>query len=301
MTNQDVEDFCGHGTACAHMIHRLCADVEFIIIKVFDSTLFTHPALIVNALEYLTEIDVDIINVSLSLRDVSYMTYIKKLYNILIKQGKVVVCAVDNNGNKKNYLNDLENIICVRGDLLPSDNCFLYNEDISPVVLANSSPSLIPFRDRHYFFADNSRATAVVTGLLCQSFKKSNDSTDRYSMAVQYLRNHSFLKKWDGINVLQLKEKAKHVKKGSLKEEDTHIVNTLERLYSKYIDINIIRSPNINLFDHGLSRINCLELIRDVREEFDVKFELFDLEYPTICSFVAMCCVVRNRMNERIS
>ena len=47
MTNQDVEDFCGHGTACAHMIHRLCTDVEFKIVKVFDSTLFTHPALIV--------------------------------------------------------------------------------------------------------------------------------------------------------------------------------------------------------------------------------------------------------------
>ena len=45
MTNQDVEDFCGHGTACAHMIHRLCTDVEFKIVKVFDSTLFTHPAL----------------------------------------------------------------------------------------------------------------------------------------------------------------------------------------------------------------------------------------------------------------
>lgn len=297
--NKDIEDFCGHGTACAHMIHHLCPDVEFRIVKVFESTLYTHPALIVNAFEYLTETDIDIVNVSLSLRDASYMTYIEELYNIMIKQGKVVVSAIDNNYHQKNYLNDLENMICVKGELLPSDNCFLYNRYNSPVVLANSLPSLIPFRDNYYYFADNSRATAIVTGLLCQLFKKSDDATNRYSMAIQYLQDNSFLNNWNENDVLQLREKAKHVNVGKLNDEDTRIVNILETLYSKYIDINIKKTPCINLFDYGLNRINCLQLIRDIENKFSIKFELFDLEYPTICSFVAMYYAVKNRLNER--
>ena len=66
--NSDVFDNNGHGTSCVYTIWKLCPSCDFVIIKVLDANNNSFPELIINALEYLTTIDVDILNLSLSLK-----------------------------------------------------------------------------------------------------------------------------------------------------------------------------------------------------------------------------------------
>lgn len=102
-TNTDLRDNHGHGTNISYLINEYAGkgvDYCQIILKVYD---YKSSAMVKNsiqAFEYLTNIDVDIINYSGGGRgaDAIERAFIKRL----LLQGKVLVVAAGNDGNNLN-------------------------------------------------------------------------------------------------------------------------------------------------------------------------------------------------------
>jgi subtilisin family serine protease len=71
-TSGDMLDYLGHGTAVAGAIRSHCAEAELFIAKVFDKTLQTRTEVILRAIAWCTEQQVQIINLSLGTHNAAH-------------------------------------------------------------------------------------------------------------------------------------------------------------------------------------------------------------------------------------
>lgn len=71
-TPGEILDYLGHGTAVAGAIRSHCPDAELIIAKVFDKTLNTRAEVILRAIEWCVEQDVQMINLSLGTHNTAH-------------------------------------------------------------------------------------------------------------------------------------------------------------------------------------------------------------------------------------
>ncbi|QJB32207.1 S8 family serine peptidase [Chitinophaga oryzae] len=68
VSTDDINDRLGHGTACMSAILRDNPDVSFYVVKIFDREWTADPEVLVAALQYCIDQQVDIINVSLGIQ-----------------------------------------------------------------------------------------------------------------------------------------------------------------------------------------------------------------------------------------
>ncbi|MBR0484196.1 MAG: hypothetical protein IJJ69_05355, partial [Oscillospiraceae bacterium] len=72
LIGSDCDDAFGHGTFCLQTIRRIAPDSEFICIKVLNDDGLTCAEVLIEALKSLLSVDVDIINLSLSVTNPDY-------------------------------------------------------------------------------------------------------------------------------------------------------------------------------------------------------------------------------------
>lgn len=163
--SSDVFDDNGHGTSCVYTIRKVCPSCDFVIIKILDANNSSHPELMVNALDYLTTIEVDIINMSVSLYSNLYEHYIKEIAGKLTTQNKIIVTSVDNNKLNVNRLSLIEKVTSIEGVPFIAQNEYGYNFTQNQGI-CSSIPIITPMLQEYRIFSGNSKATAIFTGIL---------------------------------------------------------------------------------------------------------------------------------------
>ena len=92
--SRDTRDRIGHGTAIAHIIRTLAPEVELIPLRVFGRRLETSPEVIVAALEWAAENEVQVVNLSLGSRSAGAKVPLYRACERARRSGCIVVSAM---------------------------------------------------------------------------------------------------------------------------------------------------------------------------------------------------------------
>lgn len=176
------DDKCGHGTLCASTIYKECRNIELVVIKIFEATLKTTVAHLETALEFLLEIDIDIINLSVSIDRDSGVKQIKKLCKKLHEQGKILVSSVEN-GRKHSKPSDFNTVLGVRGITFAEPKEYWFNHAVKSCIV-DDLPYLHYKGNGKYemFGLNNSYAAAKMSGRIAQILSESAESYGETSM-----------------------------------------------------------------------------------------------------------------------
>jgi Phosphopantetheine attachment site. len=263
--NNKYYDESGHGTACTHIINNIVnSDISYYIIKILNKKNLSYPEFLVNAIEYLLSIEVDIINLSLSLYNDKYIKKIKELVNKLLLQDKIIIASSDN----KQYINVFSNIpgvYTVIGIPEMKSNQITIKDNI---IYTSNIPVFVPFVDdinKYYLFGGNSKATALATGLISKIKQINNISANH--MVMDYIKEHS------PYNFPIDNRITNEISEYSLQ---SHLL--MRKILTNYISVTI-ESDQKNLFEIGLNRFNVFDLIQDIEKKFDVDIDINKIDY----------------------
>lgn len=170
--SDEYDDCCGHGTNCASIIKKYCRNAEFYIVKIMQDELVCSSKLLFLALKHLREIDVDYINLSLSIGNSPYIEEIENELRLLGEQGKKIIASVQN-GKRTSYPANSMFVQGVRGELLFNQKMKENSKETDIQYIADYAPELVQsIKNEYAWFGGNSKATALATGHLSQSDKK---------------------------------------------------------------------------------------------------------------------------------
>ena len=182
LTSSDFTDLNGHGTYCAEIITRICPQAKFIIVKILNSNNQGSSECLLKALKYLENRDVDIINMSLSTYHHDFREQLQKACERLHSKGVVMVSSLANHA-KSSYPAVFNNVLGVRGKIFLGERDYIYCPDQSIQCIASSVPVLVNDLDGKYtFFGGNSKATAIITGILAELLCRDKKKTDINSL-----------------------------------------------------------------------------------------------------------------------
>lgn len=176
--SSDYMDSNGHGTYCAEIITRICPKAKLIIVKILNRNNQGSSECLLRALEYLEDKDVDIINMSLSTYHNDFREKLQKKCDILHARGVVLVSSLANHA-QSSYPAIFSSVLGVRGELFLGERDYIYSPHQSIQCIASSVPVLVDDIDGKYsFFGGNSKATAIVTGILGELLSRNNKKKD---------------------------------------------------------------------------------------------------------------------------
>jgi subtilisin family serine protease len=92
------EDTLGHGTAVASVIHYLNPDADLVAVKIFDGKLATSLAIVIRAIDWCLEHDVQVINLSLGTLNPEYRSAFEDVVARAQSAGAVIVSALEVDG-----------------------------------------------------------------------------------------------------------------------------------------------------------------------------------------------------------
>lgn len=184
---ENYSDSNGHGTYCAQIIASYCKHVEFVVVKILDEDNRGSSIALVEALKYIMQFSIDLVNLSISVFDIGNRAEIKKLCLELQKRGVIINVSVTNRC-LSSFPASLESTTGVRGALNIVSNEIWYNSKKEIQCVANMMPVLVGVgNQKKTFFGGNSKATAVLTGLLASElYEKQIDKTEVfYGLSVK--------------------------------------------------------------------------------------------------------------------
>ncbi len=90
---EDTLDRLGHGTAVASVIHHLSPQVEIVPVKIFDNQLVTNLAIILRAVDWCLQNDIQVINLSLGTTNEQHREAFEQMGSRVALHDAVVVSA----------------------------------------------------------------------------------------------------------------------------------------------------------------------------------------------------------------
>lgn len=207
------DDGLGHGTQCVYVINKYCKDASYIIIKVIDDQGFGYSLLIYEALRRLCDVDVDVINVSLSIQCSDYEDEISAVLKELFHQGKIVNVAV---ANRSNSSFPACNPYCVgirRKDDMNDEKWIQYDHESDIQISVNTFPEFLPTIDNRFeWFSGNSKSTAMVSGLMLK-YLATNPRAEVQAILENVCLNENPVKQSDaGKEIQNLRDMALFIK-----------------------------------------------------------------------------------------
>ena len=154
-------DTIGHGSVCAHLISSVTKNTQIYNIKVVDSSRLISSKRLIDAIDWCISNKIDVINLSISLTDMSYFYDFEAICNKAY-MNECYIIASASNIRFPSLPAYLKNVIGVASADI-SEHQLYYKKGCSIQYFANGTP---PKKIRGG--ACNSFATARVTGLLCK-------------------------------------------------------------------------------------------------------------------------------------
>lgn len=188
-------DVMGHGTQVVSCIKKYCPKAVFFIINIYRNSRIASSCLLLDALRYLLDVDVDIINLSLAVSGREYVADIDCVLRMLGEQGKCVVASVKN-GQDSSYPANSPYCIGVLGGEKLSSGEFSLNKRGNYMITASRLPEQVEsLGGKMTPFGGNSRAAACIAGKLAAVMMKKNTYRAGMETAYRELLNYSNIKK----------------------------------------------------------------------------------------------------------
>jgi subtilisin family serine protease len=162
----DFTDYVGHGTAVAAAIHEKAPSAEIYAVKVFDRQLTTSADILMRALDWCLESNIDLINLSLGSRNPNYIDAFKARIAQARDRGVTIVAAYEMNGEPA-FPGSLPGVSGVLLDNdCPRDRYLVQMRDGRTLFAAAGYPRDIPGVPPQRNLQGISFAVANVTGFL---------------------------------------------------------------------------------------------------------------------------------------
>lgn len=292
------DDENGHGSACAYTILSVFPLAKFYVIKALDKNAETIYPVLETALEYCLGLNYHIINLSLSLESKSLDDKIFSLCNKLKNQDKVLVSSVYN-GYRESYPASYNSVIGVRGSLFTNAETFWYNTNFPVQCIADITPRFTNRSlDNYFIFGGNSKACALVTGMI-----------------MKFLVNNNLSINFDLVNYILEKKAKKNIwleKDINTSMEDFFIeqeVQTNESIISSVCQMVCditgnnfakIINWNSNLFKLGLlNSIIIKNLIITIENYFNLTVPNIYINYNSLSSINRIANMIEGIMHEK--
>ena len=166
INESNFEDYNGHGTACAFTIKELAPDISIIPIKILGNDGRGNIEQLIAALELLDELDVQVVNMSISSNIKNLEDRLEPIIRKLIKRG-IVCIAAESNYRNTSIPAEMDNVIGTRGSWAIYGSKFQYCRNKSIQILGSGAPELVDSEiGFSTFFKGNSKATAIITGII---------------------------------------------------------------------------------------------------------------------------------------
>ncbi len=92
------EDTLGHGTAVAAIIHHLNPEADLVAVKIFDRKLATSLPVVIRAIDWCLEHDIQVINLSLGTLNTEHRSAFEDAVARTRQAGAVIVSALEMSG-----------------------------------------------------------------------------------------------------------------------------------------------------------------------------------------------------------
>lgn len=299
LVSDDYEDKNGHGTSCASIIKKEFEEVEFFIVKALDKFGEASIQVLEEALKYLLNIDVKIINLSLSVIE---SDLVHDLYNIceeLNKQGKLIICSVAN-GFEFSYPAKFNNVIGVKGFILEDENSFWYNKYYDTQCIIDNNSYLRCHLNNSYklFGKCNSQAAAKLAGKIAQIVSNNNDI--KFDDLGKILEKNTSKNHWTNEDLEfskrypDFREDCKNISKKIIYEvaEIVKVVLNIDKDNNELYECSLF---NRNI---GLNSDNCFEVIKKLEKNFRISLEYMNISRYDFVSIYTLAELVERNMEK---
>jgi hypothetical protein len=176
-SSSDYLDYIGHGTAVAGAIREKAPDALLYAIKVFDRALTTNIAVIIRAIDWCIDNQIDVINLSLGTANVEHRAVIEPTVRRAAEKGTVLVAACEMN-DEPSLPGSLRSVIGVVVDWhCPRDSYMVGGANDDPVFVASAYPRQIPGVPRERNLNGISFAVANMTGFVARAREFAPDAS----------------------------------------------------------------------------------------------------------------------------
>lgn len=296
--DNSFDDDNGHGSACAYTIKSVFPEAQFYIIKILDRTLETVYPVLEAALEHCMDLQYHFINLSLSLLDEVGSVNLKSICNALQKSEKIIVASVSN-GHCQSFPASYPSVIGVRGSFFSSSEEYWYNSKKEIQCIADISPTFTSWTlDNYFMFSGNSRACAVISGLLLKL------ETD-YNMVLNFESASLMLEKSATRNDWTENDIVAFTDTYTIEHQqvcDKLIITKVHQILSGIMGWGngIVVDRNTNLFTNGLIRANKIKLlIMSLEKQFGITIDHSNIKYASLCSINNIGKLIEGIVNEK--
>lgn len=295
----DDED--GHGTACASIIKKEYEDVELFVIKVLGKDGIANIKVLEEALKYLLDTNIRLINLSLSVIGVESVKGLFEVCYELFRKGKIIVCSLSNDFDLS-YPAMFNNVIGVRGFTLDVDDSFWYNKkyDVQCVMDSNSYISCDINNSYRLPSKCNSYVAAKFTGKIAKILSENpgiaiSDLDDKLELLAT--KNH-----WDSFDFDEY-SRIPNFKLDLYDKENTLLIKVADVVR----DCLSIKFDNEKLFqcslfnkEIGLVYDNCFNLLQKLEQVFNIKFNYMDISKYDLVSIYTLTELVEMYKNKKL-
>lgn len=297
LISDDYEDDNGHGTACASIIKKEFKDVEIFAIKVLNKDGKSNIQILEEALKYLLDKDIKIINLSLSVIESEGVEDLKIICDKLTLQGKIIVCSLAN-GYEESFPAIFENVIGVKGFILEDENSFWYNKNKNIQCVMDNNPYMNCYINNSYrlFGKCNSQASAKLTGKVAKFLFEYGD------MTFYEINNKLELlcRKSDWCNKDLIKSKRFPNFKDISFLDEYNILNEISKILVNFLGVKSCDLYKYSLFNEviGLNDVNCYELIKILEKKFKISLEYLNISRYDFLSIYTLTDLINKKIKS---
>lgn len=272
-SSDDISDECGHGTNCAYIINKYCPNIMLYIIKIIDSTNKCSSLLLFEALKHLIRVDVDIINISLSVNGNSFADEISKVIAKLYSQGKYIIVSVEN-GAENSFPANNEKCLGVAGKIMKK-NLYYFNRNSPIQIITDSTPEFsIGLKNKYNWFGSNSKATALMSSKVAELMIKYKSSNKLQFLNV--LKKHSANIDSSNDEFMKVPENIE------LNKKEVEILKKVKSIFLKYMFNNNCETIFV---EEGFNLKNSYEFINECEQILGIKINKDEIKIEYFYNF----------------
>lgn len=297
-TSDNYCDYNGHGTACASTIKNEFRDIEIFTVKIMDEYGKTNIQILEEALKYLLNTDISIINLSLSVMNSDKVDDLYQICEELHKRGKIIVSSVAN-GYEETYPAIFDNVIGVKGSILEDENTYWFNKNEKVQCIADDNPYLRCDINNSYklFGKCNSQAAAKVTGIIANIISQNPDMN--FNELNERLELFATRNIWTDEELMNSKRGP--IYKRNLYKMDIDIFERTCSVVKDFIkeDISNHERYDFKLFNryNGVEYDECFKIIEKLENEFDLKFDYMNISRYDFVSINTLADLVKRELD----
>ncbi|EKC46922.1 serine protease [human gut metagenome] len=215
------------------------------------------------------------------------------------KKGKKLIVASVSNGHRQSFPAAYPSVIGVRGSFFSSSEEYWYNSKEDIQCIADISPTFTSWTlDNYFMFSGNSRACAVISGLLLKLETDYNMILNLESAGL-ILEKNATRNDWTENDIVAFTDTYVI---GHQQVCDQSVLVAVHQILSDIMGWgdNIVVDLNTNLFKNGLIHTNKIkQLIIDLEKQFGITINHSNIKYTSLCSINSIGKLIGGIVDEK--